>query len=199
MSRFSNVKTLVATQLKDKLDLSFVKNKRSLILKSALAVIKPLAVTAVFFLLFFVSVKFSVFSFSKVLPDTVVNIVFTAMQIMAIVTCSIGLSEALFVSADNKVLLTLPASSTEIFLSKLILFYVFELKRNVTFALPLFLAYGLVNGAVWYYYLWLVVCFLLISFVPVAIGAVLSIPLMYFANFVKRVKALQFVLMTAVA
>ena len=199
MSRFSNVKTLVAMQLKDKLDLSFVKNKRSLILKSALAVIKPLVVTAVFFLLFFISVKFSVFSFSGVLPDTVVNVVFTAMQIMAIVTCSIGLSEALFVSADNKVLLTLPASSTEIFLSKLILFYVFELKRNVTFALPLFLAYGLVNGAVWYYYLWLVVCFLLISFVPVAIGAVLSIPLMYFANFVKRVKALQFVLMTAVA
>lgn len=199
MIHYSNVKTLVKMQLQDKMDLSFLKNKRSLILTTVLTILKPVVVTVVFFLLFLLSIKLSVFSFSGVLPDTVINVIFTVMQLMAIVTCSIGLAEALFTSADNKVLLTLPVSATETFLSKLILFYVFELKRNVTFSLPLFLAYGMVNGAVWYYYPWLVLCFLIISFAPVAIGAVLSIPLMYFVNFVRRHKGLQFGLMTAVA
>lgn len=196
---YSNVKTLVKMQLQDKMDLSFVKNKRSLILKTGLTILKPIIVTVVFFLLFLLSVKLSVFSFSSLLPDTVVNVIFTVMQIMAIVTCSVGLSGALFTSADNKVLLTLPVSSTEIFFSKLILFYVFELKRNVSFLLPMFLAYGIVNGAVWYFYPWLLLCFLLISALPVAIGAVLSIPTMYFVNFVRRHKVLQFVLMAAVS
>lgn len=199
MIHYSNVKTLVKMQLQDKMDLSFLKNKRSLILTTVLAILKPVVVTVVFFLLFLLSVKLSVFSFSGVLPDTVVNVIFTVMQLMAIVTCSIGLAEALFTSADNKVLLTLPVSATETFLSKLILFYIFELRRNVTFSLPMFLAYGIVNGAVWYYYPWLIVCFLLISLLPVAIGAVLSIPLMYFVNFVRRHKVLQYGLITAVA
>lgn len=196
---FSNIKTLVVMQLKDKLDLSFVRNKRSLTIKSVLAVVKPAAVTAVFFLLFMVAVRFSVFSFSQVLPDTVVNVLFTTMQLMAIFSCSVGLSQALFASADNKVLLTLPVSSTEIFLSKLILFYLFELRRNVTFSLPVFLAYGLINNAVWYYYPWMLLCFAVISLLPVAIGAVLSIPTMYVVNFVRRHKVLQLALMTAVA
>lgn len=198
MIHYSNVKTLVKMQLQDKMDLSFLKNKRSLILTTVLTILKPVVVTVVFFLLFLLSIKLSVFSFSGVLPDTVINVIFTVMQLMAIVTCSIGLAEALFTSADNKVLLTLPVSATETFLSKLILFYVFELKRNVTFSLPIFLAYGIVNGAVWYYYPWMVVCFLLISLLPVVIGAVLSIPLMYFVNFVRRHKALQYGLITAV-
>lgn len=186
-------------QLRDKLDFSFRKSKRSLILKTVVEIIKPIAVTAIFFLVFYLMVAFSVFPFSAVLPDTVVNLVFTLMQIMSIVTCTAGLSQALFTSADNKVLLTLPVSSTEIFVSKLILFYVFELKRNLYFSLPMFLAYGIVNGAVWYYYFWLILCFLFISFVPVALGAVLSIPAMYVASFVRRFRALQYVLIAVAA
>lgn len=189
------LKTLVMMQLKDKLDLAFVKNKRSLTLKIVLEIIKLVAITAVFFALFYVSVMFSVFSFSLVLPDTVVNIVFTLIQLMAIVSCTIGLSNALYLSKDNSVLLTLPATNSQIFVSKLLLFYIFELKRNLSLTLPLFVAYGITNGAVWYYYIWLIPCFALISFVPVVIGALLSMPALYIGSFVRRYKWLQYTLM----
>lgn len=196
----SHLRTLVAMQLKDKIDVSFTdKNKRAFILKTVASVLRPVIVTAVFYLLFRLAVAFSVFSLSQLLPVTVISLVFTVVQLLAIVSCTVGLSQALFASLDNKVLLTLPVSDVEIFVSKLVLFYIFELKRNVSFTLPMFLAYGLVNGAVWYFYIWMIFCFLLISFLPMCVGAVLSIPAMFFTNYVQRKKTLQFALMAICA
>ena len=182
-------------QLKDKLDLSFVKSKRGLIFKIVLSVVKLVAVTAVFYLLFFVCNMLGVFYPSGYIPDTVANVLFTVMQLMSVVTCIVGLTQALYMTADNRVLLTLPASSATVFFSKLILYYVFELKRNVTFTLPMFIAYGMINGAVWYYYLWLIFCFAFISMIPVVIGALVSIPALFVATFVKQFKWLQLSLM----
>lgn len=185
------LKTLVMMQLKDKLDLSFVKSKRSLIFKIVLSIVKLVAVTAVFYLLFFVCNLFGVFYPTGHIPDTVANILFTVMQIMAIITCIVGLTQALYMTADNRVLLTLPASSATVFFSKLILYYIFELKRNVTFTLPMFIAYGMINGAVWYYYVWLLFCFVFISMIPVVISALISIPMLFAVTFVKKYKWLQ--------
>lgn len=189
------LKTLVMMQLKDKLDLSFARNKRSLILKIVVELLKLVAICAVFFLLFYLSVMFSVFSFGKYLPDTVISILFTVIQLMAIVSCTVGLSNALYMSADNRVLLTFPVGSSQIFVSKLVLFYIFELKRNLSLTFPMFIAYGITNNAVWYYYIWLVPCFAIISLIPVVIGALLSIPALYIGAFVRKYKWLQYGLM----
>lgn len=194
-----NLKTLVLMQLKDKLDLSFTKSVRSTIIKVVTSVIKLAAVTAVFYLLFFVCNLLAIFRPTGVIPDSVVNVLFTVIQIMSIITCTAGLTQALFMTADNKVLLTLPARPTTVFFSKLILYYIFELKKNITFTLPLFLAYGITNSAVWYYYIWMLVCFVFISMIPVAIGAIISIPALFVATFVKQIKWLQLVLMAVAA
>lgn len=189
------LKTLVLMQLKDKLDLSFVKSKRSLLFKSVLSVAKLVAVTAIFYLLFVVCNLLGVFYPTGCIPDTVANVLFTVMQIMSIITCIVGITQALYMTADNRVLLTLPASSATVFFSKLILYYIFELKRNLTFTLPMFIAYGMINGAVWYYYLWLIFCFVFISMIPVVISALVSIPALFVATFVKQFKWLQLTLM----
>ncbi len=193
------LKTLVLMQLKDKLDLSFVKSKRSLLFKSVLSVVKLVAVTAIFYLLFVVCNLLGVFYPTGCIPDTVANVLFTVMQIMSIITCIVGITQALYMTADNRVLLTLPASSATVFFSKLILYYIFELKRNITFTLPMFIAYGMINGAVWYYYLWLIFCFVFISMIPVVISALVSIPALFVATFVKQFKWLQLTLMLIVS
>ena len=59
----------------------------------------------------------------------------------------------------------------------------------------MFIAYGMINGAVWYYYLWLIFCFAFISMIPVVIGALVSIPALFVATFVKQFKWLQLSLM----
>ena len=150
-----DLKTLVMMQLKDKLDLSFVRSVRSTVIKATLSVLKLAVAVVAFYLVFFVSKLLSVFRPFGYVPDTVVNLIFSLIQLMSVVTCTVGLAKTLYMTADNKVLLTLPVSGTCVYMSKLILYYIFELKKNISLTLPLFVAYGLSNDAVWYYYPWL--------------------------------------------
>lgn len=192
-----NLKTLVMMQLRDKLDLSFIRSFRSTIIKVVLAIVKLAIAIIAFYAVFYISKLLSLFRPFGYVPDTVVNVIFTLIQLMSIITCTVGLTKTLYMTADNKVLLTLPVSSTNVYMSKLILYYIFELKKNIGLTLPLFVAYGLTNDAVWYYYPWLLFCFLFISLVPVAIGAVISIPSLFIGRFVGRFKWLQAILALA--
>lgn len=188
---FNNVKTLVAMQLKDKLDLSFLKSRRSTILKTGLSLLKFSVVTVLFYLLFYLCSLLHIFSWAGNIPDTVIGVLFITVEILAILSCTVGLTKALYMTPDNRVLLTLPVTSGEIFCSKLILYFVFELKRNLFFTLPMFLAYGIVESAFFLYYPWLAICFVIFSAVPVLVGAVLSIPALFVATFVSDYKWLQ--------
>jgi len=195
----SNLKTLVVMQLKDKLDLSFAKSVRSLIIKIVLTILKFVVVAAIFYLLFFVCNLLSVFRPAGRIPDGMLNVIFVLIQLMSVITCTIGLVETLYLASDNRILLALPVNATTIFFSKLVLYYIFEVKKNFSFTLPLFLAYGIINGAVWYYYIWILLGFLIVSLLPVVIGAVLSIPSLFVATFIRRFKWLQAVLALGVA
>ena len=199
MTGLKNLKTLVAMQLRDKLDMSFVRSVRSLIIKIVLYILQIAVVTAAFYLLFYLSIRLKVFSLLGSLPDKVLTVLFTVMQLLAIISCTVGLTRTLYMTDDNKVLLTLPVKSNLVFLSKIVLYYIFELKRNVMFTMPIFLAYGLACKAVWYFYPWMLVCFVFISLLPVAIGAFLSIPSLYVGTVIKKLKWLQLLLSVAVA
>ena len=82
-------------QLRDKLDLSFIRSVRSTIIKVVLTVIKMAVVIVVFWLLFYVSKMLSVFRPFGYIPDTVVNVIFTLIQLMSVITCTVGLTKTL--------------------------------------------------------------------------------------------------------
>lgn len=196
---FVKLKTLVAMQLKDKMDLSFIRSPRSAIIKTVLSLLKLIVATLLFWLLFFVCNILSVFYPVGFIPDKAVNVLFTLIQLMSIIVCSVGLTRALYMTSDNRVLLTFPVGASSVYSSKLILYYIFELRKNLSLTLPLFIAYGIINGAVWYFYPWLLFCFVFVSLVPVAIGAVLSIPLLFIWQFIKRINWLKALLALIVA
>lgn len=198
MTSFSKLRPLVMMQLKDKLDFSFLQTKRSAIIKTVTTILKFVIVTGVFYLGFFVCNLLSIFRPAGIIPDTVVNVIFVIIQLLSLITCTAGLVNALYMTADNKVLLTFPASSTTIYESKLIVYFLFELKKNLAITLPVFLAYGIINGAVWYYYPWVILCFVPVSLLPVAMGAVLSIPALVVMTFVRNHKWLQFLMILLV-
>ena len=188
------LKTLVMMQLKDKLDLSFVKSKRSLLFKIA-AIIGQVALSGVaFFAFFYLASLLKLFSFSGLVPASLVTAMFSLIFILAIITCTAGLTNTLYLTADNRVLLTLPVQPNMVFLSKFVLYFIFELKKNAVLLLPMYVAYGIVCHAVWYFYPWLLICYIFVSLLPVAIGAVLSIPALFISNFVRNHKWLQAVL-----
>ena len=75
-------------------------------------------------------------------------------------------------------------------MSRLIVYFIYELKRSLFLTIPIFIAYGIHVAMPWYYYLWLVIAFFFVSALPVFAGALLSIPSMYVYTFVKKRPAL---------
>lgn len=187
----NNLKILVMMQLKDKLDMSFLKSPRKTLFKVAALLGQILLSGAAFFLLFYLSSQLKIFSIFGKVPSSLITALFTLIFALSVIACTAGLTRTLYLAADNRVLLTLPVPSNLVFLSKFVLYYIFELKKNLMILLPMYIAYGIVCVASWYYYFWLIICYFIISLLPVAISAVLSIPALFASNVIKRHKWLQ--------
>ncbi len=139
------------------------------------------------------------FSFQgRPVPDTVISLVFSCMLLASIVSCTVGLTKSMYYARDNAVLLTLPCTPLHVYLSKLIIFFIFEIKRNLSFLVPMFIAYYITHGYSAGSYIWMLFCMLWVSLFTVSIGAIFSIPAMWIANFFRQNKWLQVVSLVGV-
>ncbi len=196
--------TLVKMQLKEKMDLGYLRSKRKLIFKTTWLFIEFAAITAIIAVVFHFVKLLGLFSLVHDIPVSVISLAFGIMLLLSLVTDTIGLMKSLYFSKDNTVLLTFPATPSLVFFSKLATYYVYEFRKSFMFTIPMFIAYGLIvrgyglhdpKGLL--YYPWLIVMFILISSIPVLFAALLSIPAMFVYIFLNRVKILQYLLYTA--
>ncbi|MDR0934920.1 MAG: hypothetical protein LBM03_01270 [Erysipelotrichaceae bacterium] len=183
---WKNLWTLTIMQLKDKFSFSFAADKKSAIMKIVTLFLGFAIVTAVCYGVIAIFGMLRVFSLFDYVPVGLLTIVFTVMLGLSIITCTNGLTNTLYFSQDNQVLLAFPVQPNVVFLSKLNVYYITELIKNFLFIIPLFLAYGITYGFVWYYYIWIIFCFILIALIPVLIGALLSLVFMWVKIFFKR-------------
>lgn len=188
------LKTLCKMQLKDRINLSFLKSTKQTIFKVVLSLLKFALITAVIYLGFYILSYLRLVSLLPGVPENLFEVIFTCLMLLSIIVCSFGLVKTLYFAKDNFMLLTMPVDRTKVFFSKLIVFYIYEFIRNLNYFLPLLVAYGMINKMPFYYYFWLVLAMFIITLIPVCIGALLSIPLMYVQNFVKSYKFLEYTL-----
>lgn len=191
---FSQLKTLIAMQLREKMDLSYLHSKRKTLFKSIYFLLELVGITAVIALMFHFIKLFGIFSLVHALPVSVIALCFGVMLLFSVVADTAGLMKSLYLSRDNMVLLTLPATPSLIFFSKLAVYYLYEIRKNFMFTIPFFVAYGIVEGYSLWYYPWVLLLFVFISALPVLLAALLSIPAMYVYTFVVRTKVLQYIL-----
>ena len=191
--------TLVRMQLKEKMDLSYFRSKRALTFKIIWLIIEFVAITAAIAVVFYFVKILGLFSLVQDIPVSVISLIFAIMMLFSIITDTVGLMKSLYFSKDNSVLLTLPATPSLVFLSKLATYYVYEFRKSFMFTIPMFIAYGIIKGYAIYFYPWLLLMFALIGALPVLISALLSIPSMFIYIFLNRVKVLQYVLYTLAA
>lgn len=191
------LKTLCKMQLKDRINLSFLKSVKQTIFKVVLSLLKFALITVVIYFGFYILSYLRLVSLLPGVPENLFEVIFTCLMLLSIIVCSFGLVKTLYFAKDNFMLLTMPVDRTKVFLSKLIVFYIYEFIRNLNYFLPLLVAYGLINKMPFYYFFWLVLAMFIITLIPVCIGALLSIPLMYIQNFVKSYKFLEYTLVVA--
>ena len=185
---------LTMMQLKEKMDFSFKTNLKKSLFSLSFFLIGFVLITAICYVLIYVSKLLAVFDLNHAFPTNVLVLFFTAMFVLSVIFTTIGLVRSLYFSKDNFVLLTLPTTPSIVFLSKLLVHYVFEMKKNFLFLIPLFIAFGANEGYAFYYYPWVIVLFIFVSALPVLIGALLSIPAMYLYQAIKKVKGLLYVI-----
>lgn len=201
---------LVMMQLKEQMNLSRHNDEKKKFFLNLLSVVgeiaKFAAVTVLCFAFMYAGGILGVGGISSYIPDTMISFVFSIMLIMAMISCTFGLTKSLYYARDNAVLLTLPCTPIQVYLSKLIIFFFFEIKRNFSFLVPMFIAYfihrNMAAGSfsfkdsptydnLPFSILWLIAVVVVLSLCTVAIGAILSIPAMWIANFYRQHKKLQ--------
>lgn len=195
MTHLTHLRALVMMQLKDKLDFDFLSTTKTTISKVVFTVLKFAIVTAVAYLLFWLATLVSLLSLdTSTVPTYVMVFVFGLIFVLSVFSSTVGLMHSLYFADDNKVLITFPVNTNLLFLSKLVVFYVFELVRSYMFTVPIFIAFGIVNRMSLAYYPWIIFAFLFVSALPVLLGALLSIPAMYIYRFFKKVPVLAVIL-----
>ncbi len=196
------LKTLTAMQLKEKMDFSYLKSWKKTLFKVIWLLVEIVAITFICRTVFVYVRALGLFSLIGEVPTTVMNLIFTFMIVLSIISSTAGLVKSLYFSRDNSVLLTLPTTPSMVFLSKLAVYYVYELKKTFMFTVPMFIGYALAHSYPIYFYFWLMFLFVFISALPVIIAALLSIPCMFVYQWIKKIKLLQYILygvVTAVA
>ena len=192
---FSSLMNLTMMQLKEKMNFSFKQNiKKSLLSLSFFLIGFALVTVACNYIIAF-TMRMRVFDFQGGFPTSLLVVIFTLMFVLSLIFTTVSLVKALYFSRDNFVLLTLPTTPSIVFLSKLLVHYVNELKKNALFLIPLFIAFGINTGKPIYYYPWMIVMFLLIVTLPVLLGALISIPAMYIYQALKKVKVVMYLLL----
>lgn len=139
------------------------------------------AVTAVIILL--LSFLKDMFKIQPSKEMFVTFILFT--QIVTLLSCVGSMMSILYTSKDNTMLLAFPCTYGEIFLSRIVVYTIEELKKSAYFLVPILIAFGLQVGGVAYWTMLIPMWFMLCLF-PVLIGALFSIPLIYAKRFLEK-------------
>lgn len=191
ISRMKGFNTLVAMQLKERLNFSFKANKKSALTKMILTLVLLIVLVVVIALIFTILNTLGVLGAGGFVPVSMFNILFYLIITLNILSCIARLTNSLFFSEDNQTLLTYPVQPNTIFLSKLVVFYIVELIKSFTIIVPLFVAYAIVYSLPLYFYPWLILCFIVLALLPVAVASLVCIPFMYIKMFFKRFQLVQ--------
>jgi ABC-2 type transport system permease protein len=111
--------------------------------------------------------------------ETIFGTFFVTLMVMLVFSAGIILYSSLFRGRDIPLLLTLPARPERIFLHKFQEATIMSSWAFVLLGSPMLLAYGLVEGAPWYYYAVMLPFLVSFVYIPAAIGAVLCVEVVY--------------------
>lgn len=186
------IKLLVLLQAGEKFRLLKTTNKKKTAFSIFLGVLAAVAITFGLYYLFNY-LKGYAFPFNYNLLITVIFLT----QVISILTCAGSMMNVLYNGKENLILMAFPCKYNEIFISKIIVFSLEELKKSCFFVLPFLLSFGLASGGGVAYWLQLVPVWLMMTLFPVLFSAILSIPLIFVKKFLENHSILYGALLAA--
>lgn len=176
------IKYLTLMQIGDSVRDIRTGSKARFVAKIALRILLTLVLTAVFVAVFWLIE--SLF-FLDVDRNMLITLLFV-IQAVSLISCLSSMMLTLFASKENTMLLAFPCNYSEIFLSKIIVFALEEMKKNLYFLFPLLVGIGINGGGGVPYWAQLPIVWFALSLFPVFIGATLAIPAIFIKRFMQN-------------
>ena len=115
------------------------------------------------------------------------SIILAAIFVITLISSISNIISTMYMSKDNEILLSLPISFNELFISKLIFLYINELVFNILYIAPIFVASGIVakGGLTPMAMYTFALFFPIVPIFTLGVGAFISIPVMFVVRFFK--------------
>ena len=196
---------LTLFQLKDKIDMSWMKSRKRLIQTIVFGLLKFIVVAGIVFgVLYLLSMIDFMSKYHHTLPFFTMFL--AVVMFLNLCSSTYNLTNSLYFADDNKVLITFPVNANKLFFSKLFVYFFYELKKSFGLLIPSilgFLIFGIVGKGVYsevtpWTIIWLIIPVILLVVVQVLLSAILSIPFLYIYRLFKRNQIFDLILVTAV-
>lgn len=186
-------------QLRDKLNLSWVKSKKTLIQRIVFSILEFALLAGVTFgILYLFSFIGLLSKYSDVVP--LYTVFYIVLFVLSLLSTTMSLNKSLYFADDNKTLVTLPVTSNQLFFSKIFVYLFFELRKSLMILVPVTLGFLIFEISSYYNaqitfwpFIWFIFPVILTVFVQVFLGAVLSIPALYIYKLYKRVPVVSLI------
>ena len=182
---------LTLLQLSDRFKIKKVVNVKKLLAKIGIMVFGLAIISAICFLIFYL-----LNSIIFITTPRIITFAIVLLQILSIVACAVGLLKTLYQNKDNAILLSYPARHVEVFISKLMVYYIYEFIKSFFFILPLIVSFGLAHN---YFSFWYVISTVFFVFTlpifPVLIGALLTIPILFIKKLILKIPYVKTILL----
>lgn len=189
------MKPLVIFQLSDKLDLLWMKSKKDAIRKVVFGVLKFTVIVGV------ISILLWLFSFLGIINSAemvdLYVMFFTMIMGLLLLSNTHHLMRSLYYAEDNKLLVTFPVTSTMLFFSKILDFFIFDFIKNLGLLIPVSFGFaigGIILGQIDLVVLiWLLIPLILASAIIVLVASLFSVPYLFIYRLFKLAPILELV------
>ena len=183
---------LTLFQLKDKIDMSWMKSRKTLIQTIVFGLLKFAVVAAIVFVVLYLLTRVG---FLNKYHDIInlFTLFLTVTLFLNLCSSTYNLMKSLYFADDNKVLITLPVNANKLFFSKLFVYFFYELKKSFSLLVPGIFGF-LIFEVIGYKsfeisvlnVIWMLIPVVLLVIIQVLLGAILSIPFLYIYRLFKR-------------
>lgn len=172
---------LLKLQIDNTTDLLKIKSPKKMVV-SLLKVLIPLILVTVAVKLAFQTI----FGKGLFINEGMIAITLLITQLISLAFAIGNVINTLYLCKDNEMLICLPVTPNQLFISKILLIYVRELAINSIICIPLFIALGWQGWLGLVYFLSIPILLLILPILPIVLASFLSIPIMAVLQFLKR-------------
>lgn len=172
---------LFRLQMDERIDLFKKTNPKKVILSLLLYVGIIAVATVLLTLVFMRFVTIGLYVDSNLLA-----VLLLLTQVLSFAIALASIFKTMYSAKDNDFLLSMPCSPNQLFVSKLMVLYAFEVIANTLYTLPIFIMYAILADVSVGFYILIPVFLLVLPLLALVVAALLSVPIMQIVNIIKR-------------